>query len=179
MQGQMKAALVLMLLLVVVCAFISLRLLNFSVLYENLFMVSSTRMFRYSVFNSIIFVILVRSFRSAASGVDEFLPFAELLSEELKYATEDSNEQDDDDSHCASGGYEGDNDDEDDDDGHSEMSYIEDDKETADNDSKNKVEAEQETASDHDFDNKAEAFISKVIQGWKKELMMDKLTMNI
>ncbi|KAL8112380.1 hypothetical protein AgCh_019908 [Apium graveolens] len=133
----------------------------------------------YSVFNGIIVVIL-RSFRSAAGGVDELLPSAQLLrgeqedqTEKLNYASEDSNEHcsdDDDNSQCGSSAYEIDNDDCSSDYG---MAYVEDDKETADNDLEYEVEADQET--EHDLENKAEAFISKVIQGWKKELMMDKL----
>lgn len=166
----MKAALILVLLCVVLCALISQRLVSFSMLYDNLVMLSSTRIFRYSVFNSIIVVILARSFRSSAGGVNELLPLAQLLrgeleeqTEELKYASEDSNEHsDDDDSHCGSSGYEDDNDD------NTSDCEIEDDKESADNNL-----ADQET--EHDLENKAEAFISKVIQGWKKELMMDKL----
>lgn len=168
----MKATVVLMLLFLVLCAFISLRLLTFSVLYDNLLMVSSTRIFRYSVLNSIIFVVLVWSFRSSAGGADEFLPFGQLLMKgELEEQTHSNGDVSDDDD-CGSGGYEGDNDDDGSD---CEIGYIEDDKETADHDSENNVEAEQETVTDHELENKVEAFISKVIEGWKKELMMDKL----
>ncbi|KAL1830138.1 hypothetical protein ACET3Z_008550 [Daucus carota] len=162
----MKAALVYPLLLILVLfAFASLLLLNFSVSYDNLFMLSSTHIFRYSVFSSIIFVILARSFRSSAGEADEFLHFAELLSQEMEeqtegreYASEDSSGHgsDDHDSHCGSGGYE---DDYEDDSHNSEMGYIEDD----------------DNETDSDLENKAEAFISRVIAGWKEELMMDKL----
>ncbi|KAK1374757.1 hypothetical protein POM88_030950 [Heracleum sosnowskyi] len=161
----MKATIVLMLLFLVLCAFISLLLLNLSMLYHNLFKFSSTCIFRYSVINSIVLVILARSFRSSACGVDELLPplqFFDGVSEEqikdIGYASEDSeiNGSGDYDSHCGSSGYEEDNDDNGSD---SEIDWIEDKEET-----------------DHDLENKVEAFISKVIQGWKEEQINDKNT---
>lgn len=136
-------------------------------LYENLFKISSTCTFRYFVFNSIVFVILTRSFRSSAHGVDELLPsfqFFDGVSEEqiedIGYTSEDSDiyGSNDYDSHCGSSGYE----EEDDNGSDSETNWIEDNEET-----------------DHDLENKVEAFISKVIRGWKEEQMNDKTTLTM
>ena len=160
----MRVSVLPMLLFPVLCAFILLLLLNFSVMYDKLLIFSYTSILRYSVFNGIIFAILVRSSGSSGGGVVELLPclqFSDGISEQIEdigYASEDSETDgsNDYDSHSGSSGYEEDNDD-----NHSDgdIDSVEDDEET-----------------DHDLENRVEAFISKVIQGWKEELMTEKMS---
>ncbi|KAL8112376.1 hypothetical protein AgCh_019905 [Apium graveolens] len=112
----------------------------------------------------------IRSFRSSADGVDEplssfqfFDGVSEEQMEDTGYNSEDSDiyGSNDSDSHCGSSGYE-EEDDDDDNGSDSEIDWIEDKEET-----------------DHDLENKAEAFISKVIRGWKEEQMNDKTTLTM
>lgn len=134
-------------------------------MYDKLLIFSYTSILRYSVFNGIIFAILVRSSGSSGGGVDELLPclqFSDGISEEqiedIGYASEDgeTDGSNDYDSHCGSSGYEEDNDDI-----HSDGEI-------------DSVEDHEET--DNDLENRVEAFISKVIQGWKEELLTEKMS---
>uniref|UniRef100_A0A166FCE6 DEAD-box ATP-dependent RNA helicase 41 n=1 Tax=Daucus carota subsp. sativus TaxID=79200 RepID=A0A166FCE6_DAUCS len=108
---------------------------------------------------------LARSSGSSGGGVDELLPclqFSDGISEEqiedIGYASEDgeTDGSNDYDSHCGSSGYEEDNDDI-----HSDGEI-------------DSVEDHEET--DNDLENRVEAFISKVIQGWKEELLTEKMS---
>lgn len=120
--------------------------------YDNLLRYSSTRIFLYSVINSIICVILAKSFRSYADEFDDFLPFLQFVNgveeekiEEIgngsEFSNSRSNEEDNDDS-----GSDG------------EIGWIDDDEE---------------------FDKRVEEFISKVINGWMDGRKQVNLLMDI
>ncbi|XP_071918369.1 uncharacterized protein [Coffea arabica] len=132
--------------------------------YGGLVERSTSRAFVFILFNTIMSSILVKSYRPSAEYYTEFLPCGdfydqaeekqseEMIRDDIESSSASSSDSDDDEEEKEE------DDDDDDSDGNDEIGWGNDDEEY-----------------DETLESRIEAFIAKVISGWKEELLADKL----
>ncbi|XP_057463660.1 uncharacterized protein LOC130753536 [Actinidia eriantha] len=153
----MKLVCVPIFLLLILCA-LTLLLINFSFSFSpDILGFSSSNLFVFSVFQTLICVILAKSYSPSPDAFDGLLHVHQFdYTEELQTEETYGDDNEDNDSYY----YDSDGYDEDDDDNGSDGVVGWDD---------------DEEEFDDDLESKIEGFIAKVVAGWKEELLREKL----